>query len=390
MPLRARAGTFSFAVTLGLTLSACTALFGIDEGTLTGPDASTEAGSPAADASHADGPGSPGNDAPPGGDASGDQTVPPEAGGDASPDVTADTAGSADTGTTADTSTTQDTGPPPQGDAGVGKVGTLGDACSTPGATACNGNDSQVVLICQGGAWAQSGATCPSSQRCDSTVGACANVAAPCVGLQPGDEVCSGGNAVQCGVDLTSTTTVDACGAHQTCTTSGSTATCNCNIDPQCPVAGTNCTSGMAFVTCQTDAQGCIWASGSTACTNGACSGSAGSASCCTNDAACTTAGSTCTGGSTSFTCTLGANGCLTGAAYSCQGSSAGNACVPDGSGVNCGCAVDGDCAGCQSGFVCLSGSCGCNSTADCMAGDCCNLSQSTVLCYPIGEGCTM
>jgi hypothetical protein len=24
------------------------------------------------------------------------------------------------------------------------------------------------------------------------------------------------------------------------------------------------------------------------------------------------------------------------------------------------------------------------------MAGDCCNLSQSTVLCYPIGEGCTM
>jgi hypothetical protein len=63
---------------------------------------------------------------------------------------------------------------------------------------------------------------------------------------------------------------------------------------------------------------------------------------------------------------------------------------VTDGTGVHCGCAVDADCAGCQSGFVCRSGYCGCNSTADCQAGDCCNLNQSMVLCYPIGEGCTM
>jgi hypothetical protein len=265
----------------------------------------------------------------------------------------------------------------------VGKVGTLGDACSSPGATACNGNDSQVVLICQGGSWALS-TTCPSTQRCDSTVGACADVAAGCQGLHPGDDFCSGGSVVQCGVDLTSTTTVTTCGTHQTCTPSGVTASCVCNPAPACTVAGSTCGPDASLATCQVDGQGCMYLVSDQAC-GGACSGDAGHASCCTNDPGCSGASYTCNGaGNGIVSCALGSDGCYHQSTSSCI---AGFTCQYAQDGAYCGCPNSAACAGEQSGTRCVAGQygdmvCGCQTSADCLGGACCYTQQASWLCY--------
>jgi hypothetical protein len=70
-----------------------------------------------------------------------------------------------------------------------------------------------------------------------------------------------------------------------------------------CSAAGTTCANQSLLVACSTDGQGCLSAAASP-CMNGACSGAAGVAACCTN--ACTTGGATQCGSA----CVVASNGC--------------------------------------------------------------------------------
>ena len=99
-----------------------------------------------------------------------------------------------------------------------------------------------------------------------------------------------------------------ACGMRQTCTGAVGAAKCSCNTDPVCGAAGNACDTPSKLAACAQDAQGCFYEVSSSPCTNGACSGAAGLAACCTN--ACTTVATQC-GSSTSLqTCSVVANGC--------------------------------------------------------------------------------
>jgi hypothetical protein len=312
---------------------------------------------------------------------SGDATIPPD-GSEASAE---------DSG-----SVTPDSAPPSDAsgqDAATGKIGVLGSACTSAGATACNGNDSQVVLICQGGQWTAYGAPCPSSQRCDSTVGACGDVAAGCVGLAPGATFCgtdgSGTPAIeQCGLDLVTTTVASTCGPRQSCTASTGSVACTCNVDPQCSDAGTLCLGSDSLLTCGLDSNLCPYASGTQTCLDGGCYGSAGSAKCCTDE--CGAAGSVCEG-NTLITCALGPNGCLVQTLGTCSCGGDAGACGPGyccsgdscvaWSQTTCGGVTDGTCEDCTFdlyGNMCFgSNGCGCSTADDCGVGT-----------YSVGSAC--
>ncbi len=121
-----------------------------------------------------------------------------------------------------------------------------------------------------------------------------------------------------------------ACGAHQTCTGAAGAAECTCNTDPACDAAGSSCTSPTTALACSTDAQGCVYETGTSTCTNGACAAGA----CCTNS--CVPGQGSCVSGALS-TCTLGANGCWAygatdpcGVHSSCTGAPGSAACTCD------------------------------------------------------------
>lgn len=271
-----------------------------------------------------------------------------------------------------------------EGEAGSGKLGLLGSACAPSGATACDGNDSQVVLICQGGVWTAYGSPCSASQRCDSTVGACADVVAGCTGLSPGDTFCASGKVEKCGVDLVSTTVVQTCGAHQSCVTGDAGPACQCNSPAPCTIAGSTCGASESYITCQVDADECLYESGSGTCSNGACYGAAGSAQCCTNG--CTSGVQSCGANDTIQTCQVQSTGCLGESSTSCSGAPRGPVCI-SGSPYRCGCVNSLDCStlGAPDGNVCSSGYCTCSSGSDCRNGGCCNTNDSPAACVANG-----
>jgi hypothetical protein len=106
-----------------------------------------------------------------------------------------------------------------------------------------------------------------------------------------------------------------ACGARQTCTGPVGIAKCACNVDPVCNAVGGACVNATILANCAQDAQACFYQSGTSTCTNGSCSGTAGGASCCTN--ACT-AGVTCATSKSLQTCSAGTNGCTAATQTTC------------------------------------------------------------------------
>ncbi len=97
--------------------------------------------------------------------------------------------------------------------------------------------------------------------------------------------------------------TCPSCGARQTCQVSGTSAQCVCKTDALCNGAPNICADQATLISCARDGDGCFYQTSSSTCTNGACSGTAGSASCCTN--ACTTGATQCLSGTTLQTCAL-------------------------------------------------------------------------------------
>jgi hypothetical protein len=75
-----------------------------------------------------------------------------------------------------------------------------------------------------------------------------------------------------------------------------------------CAAVGPTCAPPATLVVCMQDAQQCFYQASSSPCTNGACSGAAGAASCCTNT--CTAGAVQCLSGKSLQTCTVAASGC--------------------------------------------------------------------------------
>lgn len=109
------------------------------------------------------------------------------AGGDASTDVDADATAECD--------------------GGAQPIGMLGDPCCNAAELACGGHAQKLVLICdpKSHLWAAL-QSCSGKQLCDSEAGvnqgSCQDPIAICVGKNPGDKLCDGLIAVQCGADL--------------------------------------------------------------------------------------------------------------------------------------------------------------------------------------------
>jgi hypothetical protein len=83
---------------------------------------------------------------------------------------------------------------------------------------------------------------------------------------------------------------------------------CTCVTDLVCSSVGNTCASGSALVACAQDAQACFYQSSSSPCTDGACSGDPGTASCCTN--ACASGPPQCTAITSIQSCAAASNGC--------------------------------------------------------------------------------
>jgi hypothetical protein len=108
-------------------------------------------------------------------------------------------------------------------------------------------------------------------------------------GCPNGNQQCSGNGYQVCASGQWGQ--VAPCGTHRSCHQTGSTTVCTCNTDPVCNVAGSVCASdGVTLAACMQDTDGCFYETSSSSC-SGACSGSAGSATCCTNS--CNSAGTT-------------------------------------------------------------------------------------------------
>ena len=109
------------------------------------------------------------------------------------------------------------------------------------------------------------------------------------------------------------------CPGTQKCAGAAGSAQCTCPSDPVCGIAGPICVDATTISSCVADAQGCYHQSQATeACTNGACSGSAGAASCCVNDA-CVVGQTSCLSEATLQTCTVGPTGCITSGTSACS-----------------------------------------------------------------------
>lgn len=254
-----------------------------------------------------------------------------------------------------------------EGGPGLGD-GSIGTGICTAGSSQCSADGG--VQDCVGGNWTapvgcsnsvcsmgQCTGTCSpntaqcsgnSVQRCDSTghlgtPGPCVNqacVAGACQGVcVPGATRCQDGGTETCGMDG-SWSALAPCGAHQSCTGGGTTtATCTCQTTNGCTGAGTICTDSTDLASCMQDGQGCWYPSAPSPCTNGACFGTAGSASCCTNQ--CTLNATKC-GGAGLQTCQTQGNGCT---AYN-AGSACGahQACTGTAPGAQCTCTADPTC----------------------------------------------
>jgi hypothetical protein len=195
-----------------------------------------------------------------------------------------------------------------------------------------------------------------------------------------GQKSCVNGGLATCAVGANGCFSFGApvgCPAHESCAGPSGGASCQCVGDSICTgTIGPTC-SGSTLVTCAKDATtGCNIQMSTQTCTNGACTGAAGKAMCCTNACA-PVNGKQCAAGGVVQTCqvdpttgctkwvntsTCGTNQVCTGAGQcSCSAAttSCSGACV-DVNGIdvaNCGaCGIQ-----CHTGFVCSGGQCVCN-----------------------------
>jgi hypothetical protein len=182
-------------------------------------------------------------------------------------------------------------------------------------------------------------------------------------------------NATQCSGNTLQTCTNGqwgagvACGPQQTCSGPAGTAKCTCNPDPVCgSTLGNTCENPSKLATCTRDSYGCIYESSAVPCTNGACSGPAGSASCCTNGC---TAGTTCLSSTSLQTCAVGANGCTaatTSTCSVCTGAAGSASCCTNS------CTAGATCLSSTSLQTCAAGTNGCtaSTTTTCSTGQVC------------------
>ena len=171
--------------------------------------------------------------------------------------------------------------------------------------------------------------TAPTAQCCTNQ---CTLAATRCGGA--GLETCTAqGNG------CTAWNAGTACGAHQTCTTTGSTSSCTCVADAYCTSTADACSSGTTYVVCGQDADGCYYELGSMTCQ----------------------ANSTCTGGTCQ--CKSGytpcSGSCVDVNTDSSNCGSCGHVCpvlTSPSSGSTCGLVSAGHCAGYVGGYVPVAG----------------------------------
>jgi formylglycine-generating enzyme required for sulfatase activity len=96
-------------------------------------------------------------------------------------------------------------------DGGAQPIGANGESCCTPNELACAGHAQKLVLICDPKSHSWSGLqSCSGKQLCDSSAaanqGSCQDPVPICIGKKPGDKVCDGLKAIECGPDLLTST----------------------------------------------------------------------------------------------------------------------------------------------------------------------------------------
>ncbi len=240
-------------------------------------------------------------------------------------------------------------------DAGLPRCDCNATVCAQAGASC---QDQQTRVTCDtdpsGCLFVSATMTCPSPQSC-SGVAPSAMCSLTCTdSCQSGSTACVAGGLATCtrgSNGCLAYGTPSTCpGAHQSCTGVAGSATCTCNSDPTCTGQTSYCTSSSTLVTCSKDPQGCWYPSAAPqTCTNGACSGAPGSASCCMN--ACTLGTKQCGAGGIQ-TCVTQPNGCTDwGAAMACPG--ANQSCTGASGSATCTC----NASACSSAAnVCASG----------------------------------
>src|ERR1017187_802332 len=230
-------------------------------------------------------------------------------------------------------------------DAPLGGLGGAGGAIGSGGIVGTGGAASTGGIVGTGGATGAGG-----------TTAICQDNATQCSGTAL--QTCTNG---QWG-------TAVACGPLQTCSGPTGTAKCTCNEDPVCSSVGSTCENPSKLATCTRDSYGCIYESSAVPCTNGACSGPVGSATCCTN--ACTS-GATCLSSTSLQTCAVGANGCTaatTSTCSVCTGAAGSATCCTNA------CTAGATCLSSTSLQSCAVGTNGCtaSSTTTCSTGQVC------------------
>jgi hypothetical protein len=112
---------------------------------------------------------------------------------------------------------------------------------------------------------------------------------------------------------------VAGCPTRQTCTGPAGTAACTCVVDAVCGAVGPVCAqSSTLLASCMQDGNGCLFEASAMTCDNGACAGSPGAASCCTNT--CTAGTAQCLSSSSVQACMVAGNGCRASVTTSCGG----------------------------------------------------------------------
>ena len=229
------------------------------------------------------------------------------------------------------------------GASGSGGTTGTGGTTNAGGTTAVGGTTSTGGVGTGGGA---TGGTSTGGTSTGGTTAACQGSATQCSGNSV--QTCTNG---QWGAAV-------ACGVRQTCTGPVGTAKCTCNVDPVCSSVGGTCANASTLATCSQDAQACFYQSSAMTCANGACSGAAGAASCCTN--ACTV-GATCLSGTSLQTCAVAANGCTAYSTATC---------------------TNGACTGAAGAASCCTNACVAGATQ-------CQSSSSLQTCAVAANGCT-
>jgi hypothetical protein len=133
----------------------------------------------------------------------------------------------------------------------VGTVVTQATPCSDEGARACEGHGVREISRCKDGKWTPD-TPCKTNERCDSTQGKCAPIAAVCTGQEPGSMFCDGDKRLVCD-DLVSAREL-ICGENQICSRKDGQVSCTCAPGAEPSAQGMHCevVSG-----CGADGSGC-------------------------------------------------------------------------------------------------------------------------------------